>query len=49
MLNDILRAHGLRKLTLHLRDGAAYANKREETYNWNHFIAAFQAIQSLSR
>ena len=49
IINDILRAAGLRKLTLHLRDGAAYANKRGEAYTWAHFAAAFQAIQALSK
>jgi len=49
ILNDIIRSAGLRKLTLHLRDGKAYANKREETYTWEHFTAAFEAIQSLSK
>jgi DNA transposition AAA+ family ATPase len=49
ILNDIIRSAGLRKLTLHLRDGKAYANKRDEAYTWDHFAAAFQAIQSLSK
>ncbi len=49
LINDILRSSGLRKLTLHLRDGAAYANKRQETYTWDHFTAAHDAIQALSR
>jgi len=49
ILNDIIRAAGLRKLTLHLRDGKAYANKREEPYTWSHFVAAFEAIQALSK
>lgn len=48
VLNDILAAHGLRKLTLHLRDGKAYALKCQEDYEWHHFSAAFTAIQSLS-
>lgn len=49
ILNDILRSAGLRKLTLHLRDGLSYANKRQEPYTWDHFTAAFEAIVSLSR
>jgi hypothetical protein len=49
LINDILRSSGLRKLTLHLRDGAAYATKRQETYAWHHFTSAFDAIQSLSK
>lgn len=49
ILADIIKSSGLRKLTLHLRDGAAYAAKREETYTWAHFVAAFEAIQSLSK
>jgi DNA transposition AAA+ family ATPase len=49
ILNDILVSHGLRKLTMHLRDGAAFARKRQEPYDWSHFLAAFQAIQSLSK
>ena len=46
---DILKSAGLRKHTLHLRDGLAYANKREEVYQWRHFTAAFDAIQSFSK
>jgi DNA transposition AAA+ family ATPase len=49
ILNDILRSAGLRKLTLHLRDGKAFSNKRDEPYAWHHFTAAFQAIQALSK
>jgi DNA transposition AAA+ family ATPase len=49
ILNAIIKSHGLRKLTLHLRDGAAYASKRDEEYTWHHFAAAFAAIQSLSK
>ena len=49
ILNDIIKSSGLRKLTLHLRDGSAYAAKREEPYAWSHFVAAFNAIQSLSK
>lgn len=49
ILNDIIRLSGLRKLTLHLRDGAAYARKCQQAYNWDHFTAAFNAIQSLSK
>lgn len=49
VLNDILVSHGLRKLTMHLRDGAAYARKRQESYQWTHFLSAFEAIQSLSK
>ena len=49
VLNDILVSHGLRKLTMHLRDGAAYARKRQEVYEWTHFLAAFEAIQSLGK
>lgn len=49
ILEDIIKSAGLRKLTLHLRDGAAYAGKRGEIYEWRHFTAAFEAIQSLSK
>lgn len=49
ILADIVKHSGLRKLTLHLRDGAAYANKRDERYEWRHFTAAFEAIQSLAK
>ena len=49
VLNDILVSHGLRKLTMHLRDGAAYARKRQEPCSWSHFLAAFEAIQSLGK
>jgi DNA transposition AAA+ family ATPase len=49
IIDDIIIHSGLRKLTMHLRDGAAYANKREESYTWPHFVAAFEAIQSLGK
>jgi hypothetical protein len=49
IMEDIIKSSGLRKLTMHLRDGAAYASRRQEPYAWNHFVAAFEAIQSLSR
>lgn len=49
ILADIIKASGLRKLTLHLRDGAAYAAKRDQAYTWEHFVAAFEAIQSLAK
>jgi DNA transposition AAA+ family ATPase len=49
IFSDIIKSAGLRKLTLHLRDGAAYAAKREEKYTWSHFTSAFEAIQSLSK
>ncbi len=44
---DILKAAGLRMLTLRLRDGAATAAKAAETYTWSHFISAFKAISTL--
>lgn len=49
ILTDIIKSAGLRKLTLHLRDGQAHANKKQEIYQWSHFTAAFKAIQSLSK
>lgn len=49
ILGDIIRLQGLRKLTLHLRDGAAFARKKDEPYTWAHFVSAFEAIQSLSK
>lgn len=49
IIDDIIIHSGLRKLTMHLRDGAAYANKRGDAYTWLHFVAAFDAIQSLSK
>ena len=49
LLNDIICANGLRKLTLHLRDGKAYAVKLQEPLAWHHFVAAHEAIQSLSK
>lgn len=48
ILNDILSAHGLRMLTLHLRDGQAFANKKDEPYAWKHFVGAFKDIISLN-
>jgi len=48
ILNDIIRSAGLRKLTLHLRDGLAYANRKQEPYSWPHFTAAFKAIQAFN-
>ena len=49
IIDAILKSSGLRKLTMHLRDGKAYANKRDETYHWGHFVAAHDAIVTLSR
>jgi DNA transposition AAA+ family ATPase len=49
ILTDIIKSAGLRKLTLHLRDGQAHANKRQETYQWPHFSAAFKGIQALTK
>jgi DNA transposition AAA+ family ATPase len=49
ILEDIIRSSGLRKLTMHLRDGQAYATRRQEPYDWHHFVSAFEAIQSLSK
>jgi DNA transposition AAA+ family ATPase len=49
ILTDIIKSAGLRKLTLHLRDGQAHANKRQEIYQWPHFTAAFKGIQALSK
>lgn len=46
---DILKASGLRKLTLHLRDGAATAKKAGEPYAWHHFTTAVEDIKSLSK
>jgi DNA transposition AAA+ family ATPase len=49
LVNDIIASNGLRKLTLHLRDGMAYAIKKGERYEWPHFVAAHEAIQSLGK
>lgn len=49
IIKDILASSGLRKLTLHLRDGAATAAKRGEKYTWSHFCAAFEDLQSLGK
>ena len=49
LLNDTIAGHGLRMLTLRLRDGKAFAVKRGEEYTWDHFVNAFEAIQSLSK
>ncbi len=49
LLNDIIASNGLRKLTQHLRDGQAYANKRGEQTAWQHVMDAHADLQSLSR
>jgi DNA transposition AAA+ family ATPase len=49
ILSDILASTGLRKLTLHLRDGAAYAARLSEPYSWSHFLSAFEALASLAK
>jgi DNA transposition AAA+ family ATPase len=49
IIQDLIKSAGLRKITLHLRDGAAFAAKQGEPYTWHHFTAAFSAIQSLSK
>jgi DNA transposition AAA+ family ATPase len=46
---DIIKSHGLRKLTLHLRDGAANAARLGQPFAWTHFVDAFEDIASLSR
>jgi len=49
ILADIIKESGLRKLTLHLRDGAAYAKKTGQRYDWNHFVTAFKDIKAITR
>jgi DNA transposition AAA+ family ATPase len=49
ILQDIIAHAGLRKLTLHLRDGAAAASKAGEPYAWQHFVRAYHSIASLSK
>lgn len=49
IVKDILTSAGLRKFTLALRDGAATAAKRGETYTWWHFCTAFEDLQSLGK
>ncbi len=49
LIADILKSSGLRKLTLHLRDGAASAAKLGEQYTWAHFVATFENLQSLGK
>lgn len=49
IFEDIIKSSGLRKLTMHLRDGSAYASRKQEPYTWQHFTAAFEAIQSISK
>lgn len=49
ILNDIIKSSGLRKLTLHLRDGASYAARKEQPYTWHHFVSAHEAIAQLSK
>lgn len=49
LLDDIIARHGLRKLCLHLRDGAAFAGKKSEAYTWSHFAEAFRLIQALNK
>jgi DNA transposition AAA+ family ATPase len=44
IIRDILKSSGLRKLTLHLRDGAATAAKHAEKYTWSHFVTAFEDL-----
>jgi len=49
IIGDIVTTNGLRKLTMHLRDGAAYANRLKETFTLSHFVEAYDAIQSLGK
>ena len=49
IIKNILASSGLRKLTLHLRAGAASAAKRGEKYTWGHFVTAFEHHQSLGK
>ncbi len=48
IIGDILKSAGLRKLTLHLRDGAAFAAKRQERYTWGHFVTSFEDLQTMA-
>ncbi len=49
LVNDIIGSNGLRKLTQRLRDGMAYSTRKGEQYRWDHFAAAFDAIQSMGK
>lgn len=49
IVRDVLNSSGLRKLTLHLRDGASTAAKAGERYSWSHFITAFEDLNSLGK
>jgi len=48
LLRDIVASAGLRKLTLHLRDGAANAARLNEPFNWGHFVEAHDDLKSLA-
>lgn len=47
IVRDIFAASGLRKLTRHLRAGAAAAAKKGEQYQWHHFVAAHKRHASI--
>jgi DNA transposition AAA+ family ATPase len=49
ILADIIKASGIRRLTTHIRDGAALAVRKNETYEWAHFIAAYDLAMKGSR
>lgn len=49
IIADIVKSSGLRKLTTHLKDGAATAAKRQERYTWNHFVDTFVDFKSLGK
>lgn len=46
---DILKASGLRKLTINLRNGATYAKKLKQPYGWHHFVTAHDDRKSLGK
>lgn len=49
IVRDLFAAHGLRKLVIRLRGGAAFAAKRGEPYTWNHFVRFTNRLASITR
>lgn len=49
LMNDILSAHSIRKLTFCLRDGARAAANKKQPYTWEHFVDAYVINQSLNQ
>lgn len=49
ILAEIIKASGIRRLTTHIRDGMAFAVRKNKPYEWPDFIAAYDLAMKGSR